>query len=230
MPESGLLSNHSYGSKVEKIMKKLKKLCMTGLLFAVATTAMSETKQEAVNAVKSVVKSTQKAVHEHVAGDIRPYHKVMNPRQKEYPNHMGFNDLHIQAIRHLKPDTDSVHDPKLKMIVHHHCKAYEDETLLCLMFHEGMKDQDKPIGFEYIITTKQFNSLPEKEKGYWHYHKVEVPRAHATFPDLTAEEAAKLLPVINETYGKVIYFKKPEDTFPLGEPYIMIVQDMPEQD
>ncbi|MCK5478331.1 MAG: DUF1264 domain-containing protein [Methylococcales bacterium] len=158
------------------------------------------------------------------------YNETFNPRQKEYPNHLGFNDLHIQAIRHLTPDTHDVHDPKLQTIVHHHCKAYDDGTLLCLMFHTGMKDQDKPMGFEYIITTEQFNKLPEEEKKYWHYHLEEIPRAHATFPDLTAEEAAKILPAVNETYGKVFYFKKPNDDMPLGEPYILIVQDMPEQD
>jgi hypothetical protein len=93
-----------------------------------------------------------------------------------------------------------------------------------------MKDQDKPIGFEYIVTTEQYNTLPEEEKKYWHYHKTEVPRAKATFPDMTAEEAAKVLPAVNETYGKVIYFQQPQDKFPLGEPYVVIVQDMPEQD
>ena len=166
----------------------------------------------------------------NVAEETKLYNETLNPRQKEYPNHLGFNDLHIQAIRHLKPDTHDVHDPKLQTIVHHHCKAYEDETFICLMFHSGMKDQDKPIGFEYIITTAQYNSLPEEEKGYWHYHLIEVPRAHATFPDLTDAEAAKILPAVNETYGKVVYFTKPEDKYPLGEPFVMIVQDMPEQD
>ena len=160
----------------------------------------------------------------------RPYNKTMNPRQKEYPNHQGFNDLHIQAIRHLKPDTHDVHDPKLQTVIHHHCKAYEDQTMLCLMFHTGMKDQDKPIGFEYIITTAQYNKLPEEEKKYWHYHKTEIPRAHATFPDLTAKEAAKILPTVNETYGKVIYIQHPDDKFPIGQPYVLVVQDMPEQD
>ncbi|BCG62765.1 MAG: hypothetical protein methR_P0417 [Methyloprofundus sp.] len=165
-----------------------------------------------------------------VAESAPLYNETLNPRQKEYPNHLGFNDLHIQAIRHMQPDTHDVHDPKLQMIVHHHCKAYEDDTMICLMFHSGMKDQDKPIGFEYIITTAQYNSLPEEEKGYWHYHLVEVPRAHATFPDLTAAEAEKILPAVNETYGKVVYFKSMDDKFPLGEPYVLIVQDMPEQD
>ena len=176
---------------------------------------------DTIEKIRNLVSQTPRA---------KVYNETFNPRQKEYPNHLGFNDLHIQAIRHLKPDTQDVHDPKLQTIVHHHCKAYEDSTLLCLMFHSGMKDQDKPMGFEYIITTAQFNKLPEGEKKYWHYHLVEVPRAHATFPDLTDEEAAKILPAINETYGKVIYFKQPQDDMPLGEPYIMIVQDMPEQD
>ncbi len=158
------------------------------------------------------------------------YNETLNPRQKEYPNHLGFNDLHIQAIRHIMPDTHDVNDPKLQMIVHHHCKAYDDGTFICLMFHSGMKDQDKPIGFEYIITTAQYNALPGEEKHYWHYHKIEVPRAHATFPDLTAEEFAKLKSAIDETYGKVVYFQQADDKFPLGEPFVMIVQDMPEQD
>ncbi|MDF1584580.1 MAG: DUF1264 domain-containing protein [Methyloprofundus sp.] len=158
------------------------------------------------------------------------YNETLNPRQKEYPNHLGFNDLHIQAIRHMMPDTADVHDPKLQMIVHHHCKAYDDNTMICLMFHSGMKDQDKPIGFEYIITTAQYNSLPEEEKKNWHYHLVEVPRAHATFPDLTSEEAAKILPAVNETYGKVIYFTHMGDEFPIGQPYILDVHSMPVQD
>lgn len=191
------------------------KFAFAGALLAVTTAcAATETKAPAAP----------------VAEKPKLYNETMNPRQKEYPNHLSFNDLHIQAIRHLKPDTDDVHDPKLQTIVHHHCKAYDDGTMICLMFHSGMKDQDKPIGFEYIITSEQFNTLPEEEKKYWHYHKVEVPRAHATFPDLTAEETAKILPAVNETYGKVIYFQKPGDKFPLGEPYILIVQDMPEQD
>ena len=47
----------------------------------------------------------------------------MNPRQTEYPNHLGFNDLHIEAINHLIPTDDH---SVLDMIVHHHCKVYDD--------------------------------------------------------------------------------------------------------
>jgi len=199
---------------------KSKMLLISSLLSLTAGCATTATATEAEH---GQAKAT-------AVGQPKLYHETLNPHQIEHPSHLGFNDLHIQAIRHLVPDTHSIHDPKLQVAVHHHCKAYDDDTLVCLMFHSGMKDQDKPIGFEYIITTAQYNTLPEAEKHYWHYHKTELARAHASFPDLTQEEIAKILPAVRETYGKVIYFQKPEDKYPLGEPYVVIVQDMPEQD
>jgi hypothetical protein len=204
-------------------MIKSKILIATAILTLSAGCASTTAAEKSVSSAVS-----EKSVS--ITNQLRPYNKTINPRQKEYPNHLGFNDLHIQAIRHLYPENNDPKHPNLQTIIHHHCKAYEDDTLLCLMFHTGMKDQDKPMGFEYIITTAQYNKLPEGEKKYWHYHKEEIPRAKATFPDLTAEEAGKILPAVNETYGKVIYFKQPHDDMPLGEPYVMIVQDMPEQD
>jgi hypothetical protein len=32
------------------------------------------------------------------------YNEMLNPRQVEYPAHLGFNDLHIEAIRHIDPN------------------------------------------------------------------------------------------------------------------------------
>ena len=46
-----------------------------------------------------------------VDGQTKLYNETLNPRQIEHPDHLGFNDLHIQAIRH------SVHDPKLQVVV-----------------------------------------------------------------------------------------------------------------
>ena len=166
-----------------------------------------------------------------VADAPKVYNETFNPRQKEYPNHLGFNDLHIQAIRHIPPADDSEEEmSKLDMVVHHHCKAYDDGTLTCLMFHTGMKDQDKPIGFEYIITSEQYAELSEEEQQSWHYHKTEIPKAKASLPDLTEEEAAALIPAINETYGKVIYFWKMGDKYPIGDPYILKVHELPERE
>ena len=155
------------------------------------------------------------------------YNESLNPRQIDYPNVLGFNDLHIHAIRHL--DVSKSHGPAdhlLQTIVHHHCKVYDDMTATCLLFPYGMTDQDKPYGIEYVITTKQFQELPDEEKQYWHYHKTEFPRAQATFPELTDDELAEFQPILDETYGKVVYFWNYGDTYPIGEPYILVVQDI----
>ena len=153
------------------------------------------------------------------------YNEMLNPSQIEYPNIVGFNDLHIEAIRHLDPNGD---DSKLGVIVHHHCKVYDDMTAACLLFPTGMTDQDKPYGMEYIITAEQFNELPDAEKPYWHYHLTELPRAKASFPDLTAAQLDPLQPVLNETYGKVFYFWNTDEKYPIGEPTVLVIQNLPE--
>ena len=158
------------------------------------------------------------------------YNETLNPRQVEYPNILGFNDLHIHANRHL--DVNQSHgtaDSLLQTIVHHHCKVYDDNTASCLLFPYGMTDQDKPYGIEYVITSDQYQELPEEEKPYWHYHKTEFPRADATFPELSDSELAEVQSVLDETYGKVYYFWNYGDTYPIGEPYILVVQDIPDQ-
>ena len=67
-----------------------------------------------------------------IAQGAKIYNETFNPRQKEYANHLGFNDLHIEAIRHLRPEGKSKSElAKLDVVVHHHCKAYDDGTLAC---------------------------------------------------------------------------------------------------
>jgi len=102
-------------------------------------------------------------------------------------------------------------------------------TAACLLYPTGMDDQDKPYGIEYVITAEQYVELPEEEQKYWHYHLTEFPRAKAVFPDLTDDELAELQPVLDETYGKVYYFWNYLDRYPMGEPTVLVIQDLPEQ-
>jgi Protein of unknown function (DUF1264) len=152
---------------------------------------------------------------------------MLNPRQTEYPAHLGFNDLHIEAINHVDPNATAGYDAAfLNIVVHHHCKVYDDMTAACLLFPTGMGDQDKPYGVEYVIPADMYGTLPEEEKKYWHYHLTELPKVHATTPDMTAEEAAKVMPVLNETYGKVVYFWQFGDELPIGQPKAIIIEDL----
>jgi hypothetical protein len=163
------------------------------------------------------------------------YNEMLNPRQIEYPAHLGFNDLHIEAIRHIDPNATTTYskanqtqDDIFNLIVDHHCKVYDDMTAACLLFPTGMNDQDKPYGIEYVIPADLYNTLPEEERKYWHYHLTELPKVKATTPDMTAEEAAKVKPILDETYGKVVYFWQYGDELPIGEPKA-IIKDVVEQ-
>jgi Protein of unknown function (DUF1264) len=164
------------------------------------------------------------------------YNEMLNPRQKEYPAHLGFNDLHIEAIRHIDPNATRAtanqsgqQQDLFNLIVHHQCKVYDDMTAACLLFPTGMNDQDKLYGIEYVIPSNLYKTLPDEEKKYWHHHLTELPRVNATTPDMTAEEAAKVKPILDETYGKVVYFWQLGDPLPIGEPKAVIIEDIVEQ-
>lgn len=158
------------------------------------------------------------------------YNELLNPRQVEYPAHLGFNDLHVEAINHIDPNATESYDAAfLNFVVHHHCKVYDDMTAACMLFPTGMGDQDKPYGVEYIIPADMYAGLSEEEKPFWHYHKTELPEVHATTPDMTDEELAEVMPILNETYGKVVYFWQFGDEIPIGQPKVVIIEDLVEQ-
>src|SRR3546814_13805414 len=62
------------------------------------------------------------------------------------------------------------------------------------------------IGMEYIITHEQYNSLPDREKPNWHYHKIElVPnRADTKFPELNAQQTQSEMMKAMDTYEQEI--------------------------
>jgi hypothetical protein len=81
------------------------------------------------------------------------------------------------------------------------------------------------IGIEYIITQQQYDSLPNREKPYWHAHREELKpeRADPMMPELSPEQAqaemAKMLP----TWGKVIITWIPSDDLPSFPPQVQLV-------
>ncbi|HEU4445800.1 MAG TPA: DUF1264 domain-containing protein [Nitrososphaeraceae archaeon] len=208
-------------------------------LFLGSATVMDAPKafaQEQQNQTTNATTPSNNATNATIAA-ASTYNNMLNPKQIEYPAHLGFNDLHIEAIRHIDPNATQAANQSgqqqqqdmFNLIVHHHCKVYDDMTAACLLFPTGMNDQDKPYGIEFVIPTDMYNSLPEEEKKYWHYHLTELPKVKATTPDMTAEEAAKVKPVLDETYGKVVYFWQLGDPLPIGQPTAVIIEDIVEQ-
>jgi uncharacterized protein DUF1264 len=123
---------------------------------------------------------------------------------------------HLTAIRHV------FDDPSLR--VQHYCKPSDKIVLVCQLY-----DSNKPnatmIGVEYIITQDQYNSLPDREKPYWHAHRVQFAphRADPQMPDLTPEQAKAVMAKLAPTWGKVIITWNPHDKLPSFPPQVEIV-------
>ncbi|HEX5892709.1 MAG TPA: DUF1264 domain-containing protein [Nitrososphaeraceae archaeon] len=114
---------------------------------------------------------------------------------------------HITAIRHV------FDDPSLR--VHHYCKMSDKIFLVCQLYDSESQNATL-IGMEYIITHEQYNSLPDREKPNWHYHKIEFApnRADPKFPELNAQQTESEMMKAMDTYGKVIITWNPNDNLP----------------
>lgn len=118
---------------------------------------------------------------------------------------------HITAIRHV------FDDPSLR--VHHYCKMSDKIFLVCQLYDSESQNATL-IGMEYIITHEQYNSLPDREKPNWHYHKIEFTpnRADPKFPELYAQQTQSEMMKAMDTYGKVIITWNPNDNLPAFPP------------
>lgn len=122
--------------------------------------------------------------------------------------------LHIDAKRHIPNMPD--------MIAHHYCKPVSGGLTECQLY-----DSDKPdarlIGAEVIVDKETWSKFSKEEKKLWHYHKIEIPKVDAVLPDVSPEEAAKILKSIEESYGKVYILWNPAQKEPVGKPQVSIL-------
>ena len=118
---------------------------------------------------------------------------------------------HITALKHI------FDDPSLR--VHHYCKMSDKIFLVCQLYDSESQNATL-IGIEYIITHEQYNSLPDREKPNWHYHKIEFApnRADPKFPELNAQQTQSEMMKAMDTYGKVIITWNPNDSLPAFPP------------
>jgi len=123
---------------------------------------------------------------------------------------------HLNAVRH------NFDDPSLR--VEHFCKPHDRVMMVCQLYDSNSVNATL-IGIEYIITQEQYDSLPNREKPYWHAHREELrpERADPMMPELSPEQAqaemAKMLP----TWGKVIITWIPSDDLPSFPPQVQLV-------
>jgi hypothetical protein len=122
--------------------------------------------------------------------------------------------LHIDAKKHVPKMPD--------MIVHHYCKKVSGGLVECQLYDSDKADA-RLIGVEVIVDKETWKKFSKKEKSLWHYHKTEIPKVDASMPDVSAEEGAKILKGMEETYGKVFVLWNPAKTEPVGKPVVSIL-------
>jgi hypothetical protein len=118
--------------------------------------------------------------------------------------------LHIDTKLHFPGDPQA--------IAHHWCKPVAGGMFQCLIFTSDAPDA-RLVAVETIVDPATYNAFDAAEQQLWHYHKEELPRIEATLPDLSAEEAAAVVPTLEETYGKLYLLWDPTvDDRPVGQP------------
>jgi Protein of unknown function (DUF1264) len=109
------------------------------------------------------------------------------------------------------------------MIAHHYCKQVSG-LIECQLYDSDAPDA-RLVGVETVVDAATWAKFPEAEKKMWHYHKTEIPKVSATFPDLSPEEAAKVVKSIEETYGKIYLLWDPSrQSLPTGNPSVTVLK------
>lgn len=124
--------------------------------------------------------------------------------------------LHIDAEQHFPGDD--------KKIAHHYCKPVAGGMFECQLYDSDKSDA-RLVGVEVVVPTDIYNKFTAGEKGNWHYHKEEIPKVNAKLPDLSSDEAAKVVKTLEETYGKIYLLWNPvQGDLPIGNPSITILK------
>lgn len=123
----------------------------------------------------------------------------------------------LNAVRHV------FDDPTLR--VYHFCKPNDKIMMVCQLYDSSSPNATL-IGVEYMIDSKTYQALPDREKPNWHYHKEEFSpdKANPKFPLLNEQQQKEWLVKLSESYGKIILNWNPMDTLPVFPPQIQQVQ------
>ena len=128
-------------------------------------------------------------------------------------------DIYLVGFHPMK---ESPHD---QMEAHHYCQQINEDFAQCALFDGNTKEANLN-GIEYIISERLFNTLPEKEKKYWHPHNGEILSGQLVAPDIPEVAEKALMKEKMNSYGKTWhlwntgYEGKPGDELPLGEPML----------
>ena len=127
----------------------------------------------------------------------------------------GFT-LHVDADKHYAAHPNER--------IHHWCKQISKDFIECQLYTSDAPDAEL-VGIETIVSPRVYGTFSTEEKQLWHWHKYEVPRVNASLPDLSKDDAAKVVAKLLPTYGKIYILWDPmTDPNPIGQPIVTILK------
>lgn len=115
--------------------------------------------------------------------------------------------------------------PEHQMEAHHYCHQINEDFAQCVLF-DGNTRKANLHGVEYIISEKNFDSLPAAERQYWHPHNGEILSGQLMAPGIPKVAEKALMKTKMNSYGKTWHLwntghsGQANDALPLGAPML----------
>ncbi|MFD2368151.1 OBAP family protein [Pseudoduganella sp. GCM10020061] len=112
---------------------------------------------------------------------------------------------------------------KAQMEAHHYCTILNEDVIQCVIYDANTAGA-KLMGVEYIISGKLFQTLPGREKSFWHSHAHEVKSGQLIAPGIPEVAEHALMKKLAGTYGKTwhTWHTDRKHGLPFGAPQLMM--------
>ncbi|HEY1043347.1 MAG TPA: OBAP family protein [Telluria sp.] len=112
---------------------------------------------------------------------------------------------------------------KAQMEAHHYCTILNEDVIQCVIYDANTAGA-KLMGVEYIISGKLFQTLPGREKAFWHSHVHEVKSGSLVAPGIPQVAEHALMKKLVGTYGKTwhTWHTDRKLALPFGAPQLMM--------
>lgn len=105
--------------------------------------------------------------------------------------------------------------------VHIYCNAGSGGIMATCLLFDGNSKNATLIGAEYIISSKQYATLNDREKPNWTPVAGEA-QSDLRFPNLTPQEIQAFFKSLEGSYTKLIITWDPKDNLPLYPPQVIV--------
>lgn len=105
--------------------------------------------------------------------------------------------------------------------IHFYCSGSSGGLLATCLLFNGNSTNSTLIGVEYIISSEQYTSLPDREKPNWSSISAEE-ESEARFPNLSPQQLQELFKQFEGAYVKLIITWNPNDSLPSYPPQVVI--------